>query len=193
MQRSRQQGDTIIEILLAITIFSLVAIGAITIMNQGTNSSQRALEITLVKQQIDSQADALRAIHQTEIAQKASNGVDTAEWQALTALPDSSSSPVTTTCGAIPNNIFALDGHRAILYSGVIKSSDDATAPPYSQAIYDPTNDTVTDVYGLWIEKQTNSNPNFKTYYDFTIRACWYGPGLNVPMQLQTIVRLYEP
>ena len=48
-----QRGDTIIEVLLAVTVFSLVAIGAMMVMNQGTNSAQRSLEVTLVKQQIE--------------------------------------------------------------------------------------------------------------------------------------------
>ena len=59
-----QRGDTIIEVLLAITVFSLVGVGAVTIMNQGVNTTQRALEITQVRQEIDSQVDALQAAHQ---------------------------------------------------------------------------------------------------------------------------------
>lgn len=59
----RQHGDTIIEVLLAVTVFSMVAVGGMAIMNQGAAMAQRSLEISLVRQQIDAQADALRYIH----------------------------------------------------------------------------------------------------------------------------------
>src|ERR1035437_7179154 len=64
----RQRGDTLIEVLFAVSVFSLVAIGGLTIMNQGSNTTQRALEITLVRQQIDAQAEGLRFLHDAYIA-----------------------------------------------------------------------------------------------------------------------------
>lgn len=59
----RQRGDTIVEVIFAITIFSLVAVGGLALMNSGTAISQRSLEIGLVRDQIDAQADALRYAH----------------------------------------------------------------------------------------------------------------------------------
>ena len=67
MRLITERGDTIIEVLLAITVFSLVAVGAMTIMSQGTNTTQRSLEMSLVKQQIDAQAEALRAAYQQDM------------------------------------------------------------------------------------------------------------------------------
>jgi len=49
MLGSGSRGDTLIEVLLAVTIFSMLAVGVITVMNQGTHAAQRALEITLVR------------------------------------------------------------------------------------------------------------------------------------------------
>lgn len=63
-KRRSERGDTIIEVLLAFTVFSLVSVGAMAIMNQGTNAAERSLEVTLVKEQIDAQAEALRAAQQ---------------------------------------------------------------------------------------------------------------------------------
>ena len=56
----RQSGDTIIEVILAISIFSLVAVAGLSVMNKGNASAQRSLEITLVRNQIDAQAEVLR-------------------------------------------------------------------------------------------------------------------------------------
>ena len=40
----RNRGDTIIEVLLAVTIFSLVAIGSMVLMNRGVAMAQQSLE-----------------------------------------------------------------------------------------------------------------------------------------------------
>lgn len=58
-----QRGDTLIEVLLSVTIFSMVAVGTMTVMNQGVAIAQQSLEITLVRQQIDAQAEMLRFVH----------------------------------------------------------------------------------------------------------------------------------
>ena len=69
IRRRRERGDTIIEVLFAVTVFAMVAVGSMAIMNQGTGTAQRSLEITQVRQQIDAQAEAIRYIHQSYVAQ----------------------------------------------------------------------------------------------------------------------------
>jgi prepilin-type N-terminal cleavage/methylation domain-containing protein len=66
--RFSQKGDTLIEVLFAVTVFSLVAVGSLSIMNQGTTVAQRSLETTLVRQEIDAQAETLRFVHDSYIA-----------------------------------------------------------------------------------------------------------------------------
>ena len=68
MIRRGERGDIDYRGHFAVTVFSLAAVGGITIMNQGTATAQRSLEIGLVREQIDSQADALRYIHSAYIA-----------------------------------------------------------------------------------------------------------------------------
>src|SRR5664279_826252 len=64
----RTRGDTLVEVLFAVAIFSLVAVGGLAIMNQGTATSQRALEITLVRQEVDSQAETLRFLNASYVS-----------------------------------------------------------------------------------------------------------------------------
>jgi len=64
----KQRGDTIVEVLFAVTVFSVIAVGGLSLMNQGTAMAQRSLEIGLVRDQIDAQADALRYVHDAYIA-----------------------------------------------------------------------------------------------------------------------------
>ena len=201
-----QRGDTIIEVLLAVTVFSLVAIGAMMVMNQGTNSAQRSLEVTLVKQQIDAQAEALRTAQQDYFAAK-SNGATVGEtgkeWLKATD-GDVGNDTVVLAGDKCPTNYrdnFAMNGRTAeFIQSTQLKSMDNESAPPYAQVVYqtanpveggDASQNNVTGVYGLWIQKRVRSSFTPKAY-DFTIHACWYGPGTNVPMQLQTTVRFYD-
>lgn len=63
-----QRGDTIVEVIFAFTIFSLVAVGGLSLMSRGAAIAQQSLEISLVRDQIDSQADSLRYAHDAYIA-----------------------------------------------------------------------------------------------------------------------------
>jgi len=58
-----RKGDTLIEVALATGIFSLVAITVVSVVNGSTSSIQSALEVTVTREEIDAQAEALRFIH----------------------------------------------------------------------------------------------------------------------------------
>lgn len=66
----KRAGDTLIEVTIAIGIFSMVAIAVVAVMNGGTSNSQTALETTLAREEIDTQAEALRFIQSAYIADK---------------------------------------------------------------------------------------------------------------------------
>lgn len=77
-----QRGDTLIEVVVAVMVFSLVAVGAILLMNQGTAMAQRSLEIGLVRNQMDAQADALRYLHNAYVgSQKQEDTMAAAQWK----------------------------------------------------------------------------------------------------------------
>lgn len=58
-----KKGDTLIEVTLAIGIFSMVAIAIAAVLSGSTSGAQTALETTLTREEIDTQADALRYVH----------------------------------------------------------------------------------------------------------------------------------
>lgn len=68
-----KKGDTLIEVLLAVGIFSMIAIAVVSVMSSGTSDAQLALETTLARQEIDAQAESLRFIHDSYIANKNAN------------------------------------------------------------------------------------------------------------------------
>ena len=72
-----KKGDTLIEVVLAVGIFSMVAVAIVAVMSGGTSSAQAALETTLAREEIDTQAEALRFIHSSYIASKNAKDKDT--------------------------------------------------------------------------------------------------------------------
>ena len=84
----RRKGDTLIEVALAIGIFSLVAISIVAVVAASTSSAQNSLEVTITREEIDAQAEALRFIHDSYIAGGQSNVVDNDRylrlWRAIT-------------------------------------------------------------------------------------------------------------
>lgn len=69
----KKRGDTLIEVSLAIGIFSLVAIAVVAVVSGSTSAAQSALEVTITREEIDAQAEALRFIHTSYIAGGSSN------------------------------------------------------------------------------------------------------------------------
>ena len=63
-------GDTIIEVCICVTVFAIVCIITIGLMNNGLNLAQRTLEVTMARTAIDSQAEALRYIHNNYVAER---------------------------------------------------------------------------------------------------------------------------
>ncbi|MEP6710673.1 MAG: hypothetical protein ABJA64_03055 [Candidatus Saccharibacteria bacterium] len=198
--RQKQAGDTIIEVLFAITVFSLLAVGAIAIMNQGTITAQRALEVTLVRQQVDAQVEAIRYLQQQYSDDLASGSTSSSDSQWSEMLKpehvESESSAFGVTddgkCQPIPDKAFVLNARTATVSTVQPKvSGGDADSTPFAQVRYTdtPTANTVQSAYGIWVEA-VKSVPSQK-YVDFHIRACWYGPGSGSPLTLGTIVRLY--
>lgn len=65
-----KSGDTIIEVVFAITIFCLVAVLSVGLMNEGLRNSESTLELTVVRNEINAQAEALRYIQSNYSVQK---------------------------------------------------------------------------------------------------------------------------
>jgi type II secretory pathway pseudopilin PulG len=203
--RRLQGGDTLIEVLFAFTILSLVIVGAMTIMNQGTLASQRSLETTLVRQQIDSQATTLRFLHDAYVAAYQTNVKydplsPAGQWQTmaddLKANSASSFDTGSTTCQSAPPGAFILNGAQAKYIKG--NQLNLKPASTYAQVTYDDKTGVLLVSEGMWIEgirsqATSNTNADNARFIDFHIRACWNNPGQGPVMTIGTIVRLYEP
>ena len=88
---SKQRGDTLVEVLIAVAVFSAIAVGAVNIMSQGIAAAQSSLEMSLVRNQIDNQAELLRHYHAEAMSAAEGSGSEGAqEWDQIIA--DSSTS-----------------------------------------------------------------------------------------------------
>lgn len=213
----RQRGDTIVEVLFAVTVFSLIAVGGLSIMNQGAAMAQRSLEIGQVRDQMDTQADALRFLHGAYLANLGVDGASTTrKWHETIethatskaqAFADDTRSGSCHLPEAASGNKPGSDGAPFAL--DITKLDPEAASPVITLSQGDTIDNTATFSQirypaagstdparseGLWIQA-VYSPPVGEVlgYYDFHIRACWLTPGQAAPVTLGTIVRLYEP
>jgi type II secretory pathway pseudopilin PulG len=85
-----KKGDTLIEVTLAVGIFSLVAIAVVAVVNSSTSGAQSSLETTLARAEIDSQAEALRFIQASYVNSGTANKATATNkyktlWQNITS------------------------------------------------------------------------------------------------------------
>lgn len=202
----RSRGDTLIEVLFATAIFSLIAVGGLAIMNQGLAASQRALEITLVRNEVDAQAEALRFLNASYIAAYQPNSsydanTPAGQWSAISAIATKdSASNFSMTNSKCPSSSQDLRENSFIVNTKngkytALNVSNFKSARTFSQVVYD-TSGIITSVEGMWVEavrSELSLNTNQAGYIDFHIRACWDSTGQSTPATIGTIVRLYEP
>lgn len=182
LSKRLQRGDTLIEVLFAVTVFSLVAVGALTIMNSSMETAQRSLEISLVREQMDAQAESIRYIHDAYVAAYPNPvaGQPSGEWAKIIA----NAVPAAASFGGciVPTKAFVINTDTVKVEAQSVITSTVQTYARLRLTI--PVSSE-----GLWVEA-VQTNPQ---YVDFHISACWSSQGLSVPMTLGTIVRLYVP
>lgn len=192
--RKLQRGDTIIEVLFATTVFSVIAVGGLSVMNQGTTIAQRTLEVGLVRQQIDAQADALRYLSRAYAADYGKRGYATQQWQRIVTEHAVDRADPFTAMSETGECVMPTDGGKPFALDVTKLDTNPvlqpvATPATYAKVRYDAA-ETVAE--GVWVQA-VRSPGDTVGFYDFHIRACWDSPGQDAPMTLGTIVRLYEP
>ena len=205
-KQQNQQGDTLIEVLFAVTVFSLIVVGALSLMNQGTSASRRALETTIARQAMDGQAETLRFMHESYVTNYQSGAsYDTSdaatspgeEYSRIVRnaidFPKTNASELTVTdaCPATaPEHSFVVEprGATAVMNTSLIQQAE-----VYPELTYNAS-EVFSASRGIWVEavRSTDATTN-AGFIDFHIRTCWVSVGSSVPVTLGTIVRLYEP
>jgi len=205
-----RRGDTIIEVMVAITVFSLMAVGALAITNQASTLATRNLELTAVRSEVNGQAEALRMMHDSYTAVHSVTTSYTgpaAQWQAILtkiasdkAKGDNITTPhqladiqsIGCSASSVPSGAIVIDTRNVKMYDKTRYSAPDS----YAQLSYGTGSQSYNfnGSKGIWVEPVRKVNtPPTPNYIDFYIFACWSALGQSQPVTLGTIVRLYEP
>lgn len=196
-----KSGDTIVEVLFAITIFSLIAVAAVTLMNRGLALSRQSVEITTVRQQIDGQAESLRFLHNSYVdayVPGATYAANSPAGRYASIMSSYTKTSATSFGGSAPCRIpdgtkFVINPNTARVEANSLKFRN---AEIYSKLVYQESDSSVIqNIDGMWVEavRSTAAQGGGVGFIDFHIRACWDVPGRSTPMTLGTIVRLYDP
>ena len=131
-----KRGDTLVEVTLAIGIFSMVAVAVVALVNSSTSNAQTALETTLSREEIDVQAEALRFIQNSYVTSLSGSSPDdkyAALWNALVEnavdLEDDDYNTLTynpDTCDSLYDKE-ALQGQGAFIINPSKLNSDDTS------------------------------------------------------------------
>lgn len=194
--RRMDQGDTIIELVIAFAIFSMAALGTVAIVNSGVATTQRNLEITQVRQQIDSQAETIRYLHDSS----------SPTWQTIigaanilgvsdTPMPLNSEGATCPSPGLKAFFVIQPSAGAAFQiqrppagYSGSPATYARVGYPGVTSDSSIPNGQS----YGVWIQTVKAQDVSAGVdAYDFYIHACWFSVGTQMPMVLGTIVRVY--
>lgn len=184
----RDRGDTLVEMLVAFAILSLVIIGTMMVMNRGVRLSQESIERTLVRQQMDSQLEMIRYIHDT----------NPDLWTSIKNLKTQKPMPLSSTkCPSLAdintsgNNSFFVAKDNNSLRIHRPSSTTYSDAATYAQVDYS----TSPRAYGVWLQialaENGSTNQNINAY-DVYAHACWYGARSDIPVTLGTIARIYD-
>ena len=189
--RKFNRGDTLVEVLLGVTIFSLVAVIALETMNRGMAITQYSLETTLVRQQVDAQAEMIRYAHDMKN--------DT--WKKLvdnnsvsvSAVNDNEGNLGTEKC---PDDFSTKEFALAATPSLASKISILNNPGDYKAAeTYARVDSDTKKTYGIsvrLVKPSTATGSRDSNKYDAYIKACWMPVGSKMPATIGTIVRLYD-
>jgi len=187
--RTKLRGDTVIEVILAVAIFSMVVVGSFVVMNNGVAMAQRSLEINLVRQQIDSQAEILRYVHAR--AMEDGSGHYFKIWNEI-----KDRNIITGQADSLLN---AEQCPTKMPTKGLafVAPTEATSKIKYTENYVFPTTYAKVELgadqsegLSMQISRVTDGGQNA---YDAYIQACWSTPGSSKPVTLGTIVRLYDP
>lgn len=194
-----RRGDTIVEVVLAFAVFTLVAVGTNALMNRGVSLAEQSLEITLVRAQIDAQAELLRYAQSVnsdawqDIKTHVDEAVDGGATDILPSdLPDVSE--FTECPSTAPQYSFMLGAPGKVLTFYRLDTIPPIPSPYKPATVHSqfyPSSATPT-FSGIWVIPIIAEETTSTIAYDMHIGTCWNVPGADRPFTLSTIVRLYD-
>ena len=135
VKKQSRRGDTLVEIIFCFSIFSLITIISIGLMNRNLSLMQGALEVSMARNEIEAQAEAIRFIHNSFLSERElvrDQNIDPTKWQEYRNLWDR----LSLTQNGLNNNPIHISKYN------------EASCRQY----YDPSNNT-GDVHNIFTDK----------------------------------------
>ncbi len=184
MVYSKQRGDTLVEVLLAMVVLSIVVVGSSLIINVGLRNAINAVEHTQVRNVIASQGEALRYLRDT--AQATTSGAALETWRKIQSDYTNTNPP-----GSVDSCV-PVAGKRAFyLETTFVTASQPPTITPKDYSTSNLPETFATPGRGMWVEAVRSPAVINPAYIDFYLRACWGGLGTSTSQQSNSVVRLY--
>jgi prepilin-type N-terminal cleavage/methylation domain-containing protein len=178
MAYRKERGDTLVEVLMAIVIISVVIVGAMTVMSRGLAVAQIALEHSQTRLVINSQLEMVRFARDAYVKDRTS--ATALQWQAIVTGSNSTAVNYDGSCN--------VSGGKQGFY--MTKNATQVTRNTYT-----PSTPAVlpSPGQGVWIEAVLSPGGTTPAFVDFVVRACWQASGSNGQQRTVTAQRLYDP
>lgn len=186
--KKNEAGDTLVEVLIAITVMGIIVAGAMSVMNHALATIIDTSERTAVRAEINAQTELLHYIH----------AKDENTWKKLKQIAFSKSSEnlkkVADSCGLNENANFtrSVPGSFYLVANDNLSSVSLRTNPKGNKDL--TSRATAVNGAGIWLDAiyYPRNNSNAAPYFDFYIKACWDALGSHERAQSVTIVRIYD-
>lgn len=192
-RKKRQAGDTLVEVLLAFSIFGAAATTITRTMNQGYSQMFVSGQQSQVQAQMRGQMAIIQAAHDAEIKDPNSTVWDDGIVRMI-ADTDADRQAGVSADGCT----YSLNKNRLYFTTPASSAWTQAQFVPKvtdtaHQAVTSSTVTPKPDGVSIWTEAKYTP-PNLVThsrgYYDFYEKGCWSDGGIN--RQLKTVLRLYD-
>jgi prepilin-type N-terminal cleavage/methylation domain-containing protein len=178
MAYSKERGDTLVEVLMAIVIISIVIVGAMTMMSRGLSVAQIALEHSQTRLMINSQLEMLRFARDSYVKDK--TNVNALQWQAIVTASNATAVAYNASCNVTGGKQgFYMSKTNTQVMRNTYTPSTPAALPSPGQ--------------GLWVESVSSAGGVSPAYLDIVVRACWQAAGSGGQQATVTAQRIYDP
>ncbi len=180
----RERGDTLVEVLIAVAILSLVVVGALQVMSAGQAVALNGVERTQVQSILSSQLNLIRYFRDEYI--RADNQPTTPaaqDWAAVVGRFAGSTINPSPCSGAVRNGFYIAENYAAAAPVGQF------TMTPYT---YSAANGVPALGNGVWVEAQ-QVIAGSSSFVDFVAKACWDPVGSGTKQESKIVMRLAVP
>lgn len=192
-KRAAEKGDTLVEVLVAITVLSIVMVGAFSLMNRGVAQMYDSMEKSEVRLLLNRQIESLTYARDQYLLSQLDSGTlnsydqaALAVWTQLkTAGYSTATIPALDLCTGTPQNAFWIVPDASNRLSVVSSNTSGALTSVTADGFPAPGD-------GIWIQKIDSLASAQVPYKDFYIRACWRQNSSPKTQVLSTVVRLYD-